>query len=45
MRAAIVLLLGLVALQPTPTGIRLIVKGDNMAAGHGINVATIDAHT
>jgi predicted glycoside hydrolase/deacetylase ChbG (UPF0249 family) len=32
------------ALQPQPTEIRLIVKGDDMAAGHGINVATIDAY-
>jgi hypothetical protein len=44
MRTTIVLVLGLVALQPAPTEIRLIVKGDDMAAGHGINVATIDAY-
>jgi predicted glycoside hydrolase/deacetylase ChbG (UPF0249 family) len=44
MRAAIVLLLSALALQPAPTEIRLIVKGDDMAAGHGINVATIDAY-
>jgi predicted glycoside hydrolase/deacetylase ChbG (UPF0249 family) len=44
MRAAIALLLGLISLQPAPAGIRLIVKGDDMAAGHGINVATIDAY-
>lgn len=30
--------------QTPPTGIRLVVKGDDMAAGHGINVATIDAY-
>ena len=44
MRTVPILLLGLLALQPAPTGIRLIVKGDDMAAGHGINVATIDAY-
>ena len=44
MRTVLILLLGLLALQPAPTGIRLIVKGDDMAAGHGINVATIDAY-
>ncbi len=41
------LALGLVAtaaLQPQPAAIRLIVKGDDMGAGHGINVATIDAY-
>ena len=32
-------------LQPSAPGeIRLIVKGDDMGAGHGINVATIDAY-
>ncbi len=31
--------------QPAPTEIRLIVKGDDMGAGHGINIATIDAFT
>jgi predicted glycoside hydrolase/deacetylase ChbG (UPF0249 family) len=31
-------------LQPAPTEIRLIVKGDDMGAAHGINVATIDAY-
>jgi predicted glycoside hydrolase/deacetylase ChbG (UPF0249 family) len=35
--------LGLIALQPAPGDIRLIVKGDDMGAGHGINTATIDA--
>jgi predicted glycoside hydrolase/deacetylase ChbG (UPF0249 family) len=43
MRAILGILLALVAFQPAPAGIRLIVKGDDMAAGHGINVATIDA--
>jgi predicted glycoside hydrolase/deacetylase ChbG (UPF0249 family) len=44
MRSTVVLFLSLVALQSAPTEIRLIVKGDDMAAGHGINVATIDAY-
>src|SRR5918999_3910171 len=45
MRVTTVLLLALVLLQPPPsTDIRLIVKGDDMGAAHGINVATIDAH-
>jgi predicted glycoside hydrolase/deacetylase ChbG (UPF0249 family) len=44
MRTILVLLLGVAALQPAPAAIRLIVKGDDMAAGHGINVATIDAY-
>ena len=39
-----VLLLAVLALQPAPPGIRLIVKGDDMAAGHGINIATVDAY-
>jgi chitin disaccharide deacetylase len=30
--------------QTPPSEIRLIVKADDMGAGHGINVATIDAH-
>lgn len=38
------ILLGVAALQPAPTEIRLIVKGDDMGAGHGINVGTIDAY-
>jgi hypothetical protein len=38
------LFLALIALQTPSSGIRLIVKGDDMGAGHGINVATIDAH-
>ena len=45
MRTTAALLLGLALLQPpASTEIRLIVKGDDMGAGHGINVATIDAH-
>ena len=44
MRTSIVFVLTLLALQPAPAEIRLIVKGDDMAAGHGINVATIDAY-
>jgi chitin disaccharide deacetylase len=32
------------AAQTPPSEIRLIVKADDMGAGHGINVATIDAH-
>jgi predicted glycoside hydrolase/deacetylase ChbG (UPF0249 family) len=44
MRSIVILLLGFVALQTAPTDIRLIVKGDDMGAGHGINVATIDAY-
>jgi predicted glycoside hydrolase/deacetylase ChbG (UPF0249 family) len=44
MRSLLVLLLSFVAAQPASTGIRLIVKGDDMGAGHGINVATIDAY-
>jgi predicted glycoside hydrolase/deacetylase ChbG (UPF0249 family) len=39
-----VLVLGLLAVPPAPTEIRLIVKGDDMAAAHGINLATIDAY-
>ena len=38
------LAVGLPAFQAAPDEIRLIVKGDDMAAGHGINVATIDAY-
>jgi predicted glycoside hydrolase/deacetylase ChbG (UPF0249 family) len=43
MRTVLILLLGFLTLQPAPAAIRLIVKGDDMGAGHGINVATIDA--
>lgn len=44
MRTSVVFLLALVALPPPPAEIRLIVKGDDMAAAHGINVATIEAY-
>ena len=45
MRTIAALLLGLALLQPPPSAeIRLIIKGDDMGAGHGINVATIEAH-
>jgi chitin disaccharide deacetylase len=40
----VAIVLGVAALQPAQTDIRLIVKGDDMGAGHGINVATIDAY-
>ena len=43
-RISLFLLAGVLALQPVPTEIRLIVKGDDMGAAHGINVATIDAY-
>src|SRR5687767_10181742 len=45
MRTAIALCLSLAALQSSPTEIRLVIKGDDMGAAHGINVATIEAHT
>ena len=38
------LLLSLFVIQPASTEIRLVVKGDDMGAGHGINLATIDAY-
>ena len=44
MRSALLLAVGLLAWQPAATEIRLIVKGDDMGAAHGINVATVDAH-
>ncbi|HXW07135.1 MAG TPA: ChbG/HpnK family deacetylase [Vicinamibacterales bacterium] len=44
MRTSVLLALAVLTLQPQPAEIRLIVKGDDMAAGHGINVATIDAY-
>ena len=44
MRILLVLLVALFVAQPQPTEIRLVVKGDDMGAGHGINVATIDAY-
>jgi predicted glycoside hydrolase/deacetylase ChbG (UPF0249 family) len=43
-RPVLACLIGVLALQPAPTEIRLIVKGDDMGAAHGINVATIDAY-
>src|SRR5687767_15880420 len=44
MRTAVALFIAAIALQqPVPTEIRLIVKGDDMGAAHGINVGTIDA--
>lgn len=44
MRPAVALFIAAIALQqPAPTEIRLIVKGDDMGAAHGINVGTIDA--
>jgi hypothetical protein len=49
-RTGLLIVLGLTlasaipAVQAAPDEIRLIVKGDDMAAGHGINVATIDAY-
>lgn len=45
MRSLLILLAALFLGQPQPPAdIRLIVKGDDMGAGHGINVATIEAH-
>jgi predicted glycoside hydrolase/deacetylase ChbG (UPF0249 family) len=44
MRSALVLVAALLAVQVPATEIRLIVKGDDMGAGHGINAATIDAY-
>jgi predicted glycoside hydrolase/deacetylase ChbG (UPF0249 family) len=43
-RALVALLLAAIAAPGAASEIRLIVKGDDMAAGHGINVATIDAY-
>ena len=43
MRVLIGFLLGVLALQPAPPEIRLIVKGDDMGAAHGINTATVAA--
>ena len=43
MRLILTILLGAVALQPAATEIRLIVKGDDMWAAHGINNATSEA--
>ena len=44
MRVIPLLVFAVLAVQPAQTEIRLIVKGDDMGAGHGINVATIDAY-
>ncbi len=49
MRAVVILLIPLILLplvgfQTAPKEIRLIIKGDDMAAAHGINTATIDAY-
>ena len=43
MRLIVTILLSVVALQPASLEIRLIVKGDDMGAAHGINTATINA--
>jgi hypothetical protein len=43
MRIALVLIC-LLSLQSPPAEIRLVVKGDDMGAGHGVNTATIDAY-
>lgn len=43
MRILVTLLLTVLALQPSSTAIRLVVKGDDMGAAHGINTATIAA--
>jgi predicted glycoside hydrolase/deacetylase ChbG (UPF0249 family) len=45
MRFTWLLLAAGLAFQSAPAPIRLIVKADDMGAGHGINVATIDAYT
>ena len=45
MRIVLALLLSAFALQPPTPDIRLIVKGDDMGAAHGINTATIAAFT
>ena len=44
MRSVLLLITAAALLQPAPTEIRLIVKGDDMGVAHGINVGTIDAH-
>ena len=44
MRYVTLLVLALFAVPQPPAAIRLIVKGDDMGAAHGINVATIDAY-
>ena len=44
MRSYVLFVLGLLALPPASPEIRLIVKGDDMGAAHGINLGTIDAY-
>ena len=44
MRSLVLAVLGFLALPPAAPEIRLIVKGDDMGAAHGINVGTIDAY-
>lgn len=44
MRLAAAAALVVAFLQPPPPGIRLIVKGDDMGAAHGINAGTIRAY-
>jgi predicted glycoside hydrolase/deacetylase ChbG (UPF0249 family) len=43
-RLLLTLFAGFLTLQPAATEIRLIVKGDDMGAAHGINVGTIAAY-
>src|SRR5688500_1893840 len=43
MRVLATVLMAVVALQSPAAEIRLVVKGDDMGAAHGINTATIDA--
>jgi predicted glycoside hydrolase/deacetylase ChbG (UPF0249 family) len=44
MRPSLIVFHCLFWLQSAPTEIRLVVKGDDMGAGHGVNTATIDAY-
>ena len=44
MRSLVLTIAAVLLLQSSPAEIRLIVKGDDMGAAHGINVATIDAY-
>ena len=44
MRLLCTLVLTVLALQPQPGDIRLVVKGDDMGAAHGINTGTIAAY-
>ena len=43
MRLLVTLLLAALALRPQTGEIRLVVKGDDMGAAHGVNTATIEA--